>query len=144
MEKYLIRTDIMNLNRDQWVKVQELETVGFIEMTVKEFHDIIGFSGGMFLTGKANESEKQFIDEFYIYGRNEKLNMLVICEGHKNCEENCAHKKIHQHIPSKYDNDTFSCSTMCCDKLPFHCTHECYNLYMRKRKLKKIEDVSNL
>lgn len=69
MKAELIRTEIMNLTSVQWQKVKEIEKVGFIEITVKALIDLIGFDGGMFFSGIANEREKKFIDEFYNYGR---------------------------------------------------------------------------
>lgn len=72
MKKELIRTEIMNLTMKQWNIVKEIEKVGFIEVTPKQLIDLIGFNGGMFLTAKANEREKIFIDSFYEFGRNYK------------------------------------------------------------------------
>jgi hypothetical protein len=69
MKKELIRTDIMNLTTKQWDKVKEIEKVGFIEVTPKELIGLIGFDGGMFFSGKANEREKVFINSFYETGR---------------------------------------------------------------------------
>ena len=68
MEKYLIRTEIMNLTLTNWEKIHEAEKVGFIECTVKELIELIGFTG-VFFSGKVNERELRFIDEFYNYGR---------------------------------------------------------------------------
>lgn len=69
MKKELIRTDIMNLTMKQWDKVKEIERAGFINVTPKELIALIGFDGGMFFTGKANEREKVFINSFYETGR---------------------------------------------------------------------------
>ena len=68
-----IRTDIMNLSLSQWEKVKAIELDGEIETSIKHFYDLVGFSGGMFFTGKANEEEKSFIKEFYDYGRSNKV-----------------------------------------------------------------------
>ena len=71
--------------------------------------------------------------------------MLVICEGHKYCGRDCEHGKIHEHQDEGYydDNDDFiaSCNQNCCIVFPYHCTHECYTLYMRKEKLKKLSEL---
>ena len=67
--KELIRVEIMNLTIKQWSKIHEIEKNGFIDITVKGLYDLIGFSGGMFLSGKADNREKKFIKEFYDYGR---------------------------------------------------------------------------
>jgi hypothetical protein len=69
MKKELIRTDIMNLTLKQWNKVKEIEKAGFIDITPKALIDLIGFDGGMFFSGKANEREKVFINSFYETGR---------------------------------------------------------------------------
>lgn len=69
MEKELIRTNIMNLTLKQWGKVKEIEQNGFIELTIKELYNLIGFDGGMFFSAKANEIETEFIKAFYEYGR---------------------------------------------------------------------------
>ena len=69
MSKELIRTDIMNLTISQWNKIKEIEKVGFIEITPRELINLIGFDGGMFFSGKANEREKAFINSFYEIGR---------------------------------------------------------------------------
>ena len=69
MEKYLLRKDIMNLNLNQWTIIEDIEQKGTVEVTIKGFYDLLGFTGGMFLTGKANEHEAKFIAEFYDYGR---------------------------------------------------------------------------
>ena len=71
--------------------------------------------------------------------------MLVICEGSKICgRKDCYHRRIHEY--QEYDGDSYtnSCSDNCCTKFPYHCTHESYILYIRKDKLNKLEDVSNL
>ena len=74
--------------------------------------------------------------------------MLVICEGYKLCGEDCFHSSPHDHQDHDFEDDEdnyiASCSEICCDRLPYHCTHECYILSSRKDKLKKIQDVSNL
>lgn len=69
MEKEFIRTDVMNLTLKQWKKVHEIEKDGFIYITPKELIELIGFDGGMFFSGKANEIEKIFINSFYKIGR---------------------------------------------------------------------------
>jgi hypothetical protein len=69
MKKELIRTVVMNLTLKQWEKVHEIEKVGFIEVTPKELIELIGFGGGMFLSGKTNEREEKFINSFYEIGR---------------------------------------------------------------------------
>jgi len=80
MKKELIRIDIMNLSLSQWEKIREIEDLGFIDVTPKELIDLIGFSGGMFFSGKANERELKFIEEFYTLGRslmNENKYLLI-------------------------------------------------------------------
>lgn len=72
MEKTRIRTDIMNLTSAQWYLVHRISHACTINVTPKELIDLIGFGGGMFFSGKANEQEKQFIDDFYKIGRNEQ------------------------------------------------------------------------
>ena len=74
MKKYKISVEIMNLTWTQWKQIRTIENAGFIEVTVKEFKDLVGFDGGMFFTGRANESEKRFIREFYNYGRESRQN----------------------------------------------------------------------
>lgn len=69
MGKELIRTEIMNLTMKQWDKVKEIEKAGFIDVTPKNLISLIGFDGGMFFIGKANEREKVFINSFYKIGR---------------------------------------------------------------------------
>jgi hypothetical protein len=66
----IIRTEILNLNLSQWDKIHELDDSGKIDISVKEFYELIGFDGGMFLSCKANKEELKFIREFYEYGRN--------------------------------------------------------------------------
>lgn len=69
MKKRFIRTSILNLTSFQWEKIREIETGdGIINVTPKEFIEIVGFDGGMFLSGKANKEELSFITEFY-FGR---------------------------------------------------------------------------
>ena len=65
MEKELIRTEILNLSLSQWEKVKEIEKSGFIDVSPKELIDLVGFSGGMFFSGKTNERETKFINSFY-------------------------------------------------------------------------------
>lgn len=59
----------MKLNLDQWSIIEDIEQDGTVEVTIKGFYELLGFTGGMFLTGKANENEAKFIAEFYNYGR---------------------------------------------------------------------------
>ena len=80
--------------------------------------------------------------------------MLVICEGYKICMdgcEECYHISPHEAQYRDFEDDNgnmiASCNGICCAKFPYQCTHKSYNsyiIYMRKEKLKKIEDVSNL
>jgi len=72
MSTELIRTEIMNLTLEQWQKVKEIEKSGFIEVTPTQLIKLIGFSGGMFFTGKANKLEAKFIKEFYRKGRDKR------------------------------------------------------------------------
>lgn len=65
----------MNLTMAQWKKIKEIEKSGFIEVTQKELIDLIGCSGGMFLSGKLNEREKIFVNSFYKIGSASKINI---------------------------------------------------------------------
>lgn len=68
MDKELIRIEIMNLTLDQWKKIEEIEHHGFVEITPKQFIDLVGFDGGMFFSLKANDRELKFIKEVYKIG----------------------------------------------------------------------------
>jgi hypothetical protein len=69
MKKELIRTEIMNLTGEQWEIIEGIKKCGLIEVSTSELYNLIGFTGGMFFGGKANEREFKFIKEFYNYGR---------------------------------------------------------------------------
>ena len=60
----------MNLNLTQWDKIHEIEEAGFVNISVKELYNLIGFDGGMFFSGKANDREIKFITKFYAFGNN--------------------------------------------------------------------------
>lgn len=77
MKKKLIRTDVMNFTLKQWEKVHEIEKSGFIKVTPKELIDLIGFSGGMFFTAKANEREKGLSTLFMNLGERWQMNANV-------------------------------------------------------------------
>jgi len=69
MDDTILRRDIFNLPLDGWYKLREIENDGAVETTPEKLMEVIGFTGGMFLSGLATEKEKEFIDEFYRIGR---------------------------------------------------------------------------
>ena len=61
-----IRLEVFNLSLDDWKIIKALCENGYsIFITAKELADAIGISGGNFLTGKLNENERKFVDEYY-------------------------------------------------------------------------------
>lgn len=72
-ELFKIRSKVMNLTVKQWnivnsKNISSVSETGYIFTTIKNFYDVVGFSGGMFLTSLCNEEEKRFIRLFYEYG----------------------------------------------------------------------------
>jgi hypothetical protein len=63
--------------------------------------------------------------------------MKVICEGFlKGCNSiDCDHKIPHEHS-IKYP----SCDDLCCSTYPYKCSEKTYNLYIRKLKIKEINE----
>lgn len=75
-KEFKVRIITLNLSTKGWVSIMPLITIEdgdtFIKISVKNFHDLIGFEGGIFLSGLANDSEKEFIKLYYDYGRGVK------------------------------------------------------------------------
>lgn len=75
-KEFKVRVVTLNLSTIGWVSIMPLVTIEdgntFIKISVKNFHDLIDFEGGIFLNGLANDSEKEFIKLYYDYGRGVK------------------------------------------------------------------------
>ena len=67
--KTKIRTEVLNITLDAWKKIKQITVNGQIEVTPKELIDLIGFDGGHFLSGKLNDEERIFVDNYYKIGR---------------------------------------------------------------------------
>ena len=67
--KTKIRTEVLNITLDAWKKIKQITVNGQIEVTPKELIDLIGFDGGHFLSGKLNDEEQIFVDNYYKIGR---------------------------------------------------------------------------
>ena len=73
----------MNLSQGQWDKIKKLSKGELsIDITPTEFIVLMGFDGGMFFSGKANDKESIFIEELYRIGR--KLKTGAMCN---NCDK---------------------------------------------------------
>ena len=65
-----IRLEVLNISATNWKAVETICTNNVsINVTPTELMDLIGFSGGMFLSGKLNEQEQLFVQEYYKLGR---------------------------------------------------------------------------
>ncbi len=75
--KQKIRIEVLNISLDGWEKVKQISSDNIINVTPKELIDLIGFDGGQFLSGKLNEDERIFVDNYYKLGRTlRKLNII--------------------------------------------------------------------
>jgi len=75
--KQKIRIEVLNISLDGWEKVKQISSDNIINVTQKELIDLIGFDGGQFLSGKLNEDERIFVDNYYKLGRTlRKLNII--------------------------------------------------------------------
>ena len=63
--KQKIRIEVLNISLDGWEKVKQISSDNIINVTPKELIDLIGFDGGQFLSGKLNEDERIFVDNYY-------------------------------------------------------------------------------
>lgn len=63
--KTKIRTSILNIPSIKWLMIKTIQIDGCIYVTPLELYNLLGCHGGMFLTGKANGEEMNFINEFY-------------------------------------------------------------------------------
>jgi len=63
--KTKIRTSILNIPSIKWLMIKTIQIDGCIYVTPLELYNLLGCHGGMFLTGKANDVEINFINDFY-------------------------------------------------------------------------------
>jgi len=63
--KTKIRTSILNIPSIKWLMIKTMQIDGCIYVTPLELYNLLGCHGGMFLTGKANDEEMNFINDFY-------------------------------------------------------------------------------
>lgn len=63
--KTKIRTSILNIPSIKWLMIKTMQIDGCIYVTLLELYNLLGCHGGMFLTGKANDEEMNFINNFY-------------------------------------------------------------------------------
>jgi len=63
--KTKIRTSILNIPSIKWLMIKTIQIDGCIYVTPLELYNLLGSHGGMFLTGKANDEEMKFINDFY-------------------------------------------------------------------------------
>ena len=63
--KTKIRTSILNIPSIKWLMINTIKIDGCIYVTPLELYNLLGCHGGMFLTGKANDEEINFINDFY-------------------------------------------------------------------------------
>ena len=74
MENTTIRTKVLNLTLKQWSEIRVIEKDGAINVNPEQLINLIGFEGGMFLTGIFNEEERAFSNAFYELGRSKNKN----------------------------------------------------------------------
>ena len=70
--KTKIRTSILNIPSIKWLMIKTMQIDGYIYVTPLELYNLLGCHGGMFLTGKANDLEMNFINDFYKLEKNYK------------------------------------------------------------------------
>jgi len=63
--KTKIRTSILNIPSIEWLMINTIKIDGCIYVTPLELYNLLGCHGGIFLTGKANDEEMNFINDFY-------------------------------------------------------------------------------
>lgn len=63
--KTKIRTSILNIPSIKWLMIKTIQIDGCIYVTPLGLYNLLGCHGGMFLTGKANDEEMNFINNFY-------------------------------------------------------------------------------
>ena len=60
-----IRLEVLNLPLSDWIKIDQHASNGEIEMTVEQFKGLIGMKGGIFLSAKFNNEERNFAKEYF-------------------------------------------------------------------------------
>lgn len=63
--KTKIRTSILNIPSIKWLMIKTIQIDGYIYVTPLQLYNLLGCDGCMFLTGKANDEEMNFINDFY-------------------------------------------------------------------------------